>query len=154
MQGLFSMLQIKEASEKAVILAKPKTMKKVVEPPAEPAPKAVERPKAGSVNPKPVRRPVNKNATFVKKSTSSSSLSEYLMFLHRWMFVKNNIAYAFILDKPVKSSKPVPERELTEEDVLEKAVEFFSETIIAGLSDGNWKTRLSAIEQFSEVNIY
>lgn len=36
---------------------------------------------------------------------------------------------------------------------MEKAVEFFSEAIIAGLSDGNWKTRLSAIEQFNEVRL-
>lgn len=74
--------QIKEASEKAVILVKPKAVKKVAEPP-QPAPKpAAERPRAGSVNPKPVKRPVNKTATFVKKSSSNTNLSKSIDFLY------------------------------------------------------------------------
>ena len=66
--------QIKEASEKAVITAKPP---KIVKKAAAPADAPADKPKAGSVNPKPVtRKPVNKTATFVKKSSSSTSLNQ------------------------------------------------------------------------------
>lgn len=70
-------MQIKEASEKAVILVKQPKVKKPVEQVNEaPLKPAAEKPKAGSTNPKPVRRPVNKTATFVKKSSSTTSLSK------------------------------------------------------------------------------
>ncbi|XP_065221041.1 protein mini spindles isoform X2 [Planococcus citri] len=121
--------KIKEASEKAVILVKPKIVKKAEPPPPAVSKPTVDRPKAGSANPKPVKRPVNKTGTFIKKSSSNTNLS----------------------NKAPKSTKPIPERELTEEDVAEKAVEIFPDAVISGLSDGNWKTRLSSVEQFSEI---
>lgn len=67
------------------------------------------------------------------------------------MFVRNSQFFDVRTDKPAKSAKPIPERELTDEDVAEKAAELFLDSTIVGLSDGNWKTRLAAVEQFNEV---
>lgn len=65
--------QIKEASEKAVITAKPPKVVKKAAPTEVPA----EKPRGGSANPKPVtRKPVSKTQTFVKKSVSSTSLNQ------------------------------------------------------------------------------
>lgn len=49
--------------------------------------------------------------------------------------------------KPAKFS----ERDLSEEEVDEKAAAIFSEEIISGLSDADWKIRLSAVEQLTQV---
>jgi cytoskeleton-associated protein 5 len=49
--------------------------------------------------------------------------------------------------KPAKFS----ERDMTEEEVDVKAAAAFSEEIISGLSDTDWKIRLSAVEQLTQV---
>lgn len=46
----------------------------------------------------------------------------------------------------------VAEKDLSQEEVDEKASAIFSEEIISGLSDTNWKTRLSAVEQLTQVS--
>lgn len=49
-----------------------------------------------------------------------------------------------------KSAK-FSEKDLSQEEVDEKAAAIFSQEIILGLSDSNWKTRLSAVEQLTQV---
>lgn len=44
------------------------------------------------------------------------------------------------------------ERELSDEEVAEKAENLLSSDVISGLSDSNWKTRLAAVEQFCTVS--
>lgn len=45
------------------------------------------------------------------------------------------------------------EREMTEEEVEEKAFEMFPGNMVTGLSDNDWKVRLSSAEQYLQVNI-
>lgn len=50
-----------------------------------------------------------------------------------------------------KAPTKAVEKGLTQEEVDEKAAAIFSEEIILGLSDADWKTRLSAVEQLTQV---
>ena len=43
------------------------------------------------------------------------------------------------------------ERDLSPEEVDERASELFPSDCLAGLTDTNWKTRLSAVEQFNQI---
>lgn len=49
----------------------------------------------------------------------------------------------------LKSAK-FSEKDLSQEEVDEKGADIFSQEIILGLSDTNWKTRLSAVEQLTQ----
>lgn len=126
------MAKIKECSEKAEIHVKVPTAKKErpTTAPAKPAPKG------GSSEPKPVTRPAS-GAAAVKKPAATAKPG-----------VKKATANAAIA-KSGSSSKALPtERELSPEEVDEKAVELLSAEILAGLTDSNWKTRLSTAETF------
>ncbi|XP_068082829.1 protein mini spindles [Anabrus simplex] len=116
--------KIKECCDKAVIVAKvPKERPKT-------APAAVpsgdnDGPKAGSAAPKPVKRPVSSAAKKVVKKLAPSGSAD---------------------TKSKGPSKQV-EKELSADDVDEKATDLFGEEVISGLCDANWKIRLSAMEQ-------
>lgn len=100
------------------------------ERPASAPPKA-----AGSTAPKPVKRPGASSA--LKKVPSSSSLKKS---------TNNNTATKA---KPT-SAKPA-ERELSQEEVDEKAEVLFPAEMLNGLADSNWKLRLAAVEQFIQI---
>lgn len=64
------------------------------------------------------------------------------------IIISNLISGAKSVKAPSAKSS---ERELGDDEVAEKAGVLFSSEILSGLSDSNWKTRLSAVQQFSEV---
>ncbi|XP_055533540.1 protein mini spindles isoform X2 [Wyeomyia smithii] len=56
------------------------------------------------------------------------------------------------ISKCASSSKLLPiERNMSQEEIDEKAAEIFPADVINGLVDSNWKTRLAAVEIFSEM---
>ena len=88
---------------------------------------------AGSIAPKPVKRPTTAgNAALPKKAQQK----------------KQPVGASAGKGKvPTKCA----EKGLTQEEVDEKAAAIFSEEILLGLSDADWKTRLSAVEQLTQV---
>nr|XP_018902745.1 PREDICTED: cytoskeleton-associated protein 5 [Bemisia tabaci]XP_018902746.1 PREDICTED: cytoskeleton-associated protein 5 [Bemisia tabaci]XP_018902747.1 PREDICTED: cytoskeleton-associated protein 5 [Bemisia tabaci]XP_018902749.1 PREDICTED: cytoskeleton-associated protein 5 [Bemisia tabaci] len=129
--------KIKEGCEKAVITAK--VTKTRDERPASAAPKVEEKPKAGSVAPKPVKRPIasgtiTKSKSSLAKKTITGSTS--------------NLA-----SKSVKSTaaKTPPEREITDEEFEEKCESLLPPNLLNHLTDSSWKTRLAAAEQFLQL---
>ncbi|XP_044737477.1 protein mini spindles isoform X3 [Chrysoperla carnea] len=125
------MTKIKECCDKAVLLVKVQNVKK--ERPNTAPPSKTET-KAGSTTAKPVKRPLSSTTTKKKPTGTSSAAS-------------GGGASKKPAAKPVK----VGERELTPDEVEEKASECLSADIISGLSDVNWKARLSAMERFNEA---
>ena len=45
------------------------------------------------------------------------------------------------------------ELELSQEEALEKAADVLPEDVLTGLTDVNWKVRLSSVESFTEVRV-
>ncbi|PNF34799.1 Protein mini spindles [Cryptotermes secundus] len=128
----FKMTKIKEACDKAVIVAKvPKTDC----PSTAPAKLRGDAVGSGKVvagnSAKPVKRPATAGAPAPPKKTQQ----------------KRQPAGASAAK--VKSAK-FSEKDLSQEEVDEKAAAIFSQEIILGLSDSNWKTRLSAVEQLTQ----
>jgi cytoskeleton-associated protein 5 len=124
------MEKIKECHEKAVILIKVAAAKKETIRPQTAPVKSSTTIKAGSSEPKPVARPATAapKKVITKKPTSSASSG---------------------LQKSASTKNVLPtERDLTPEEVDEKAQEILAPDVISGLSDANWKTRLSSIESF------
>jgi cytoskeleton-associated protein 5 len=130
---MLSLQQIKECCDKAVIIAKvpktdcPSTAAAKLRGDAVGSGKVV----AGS-SAKPVKRPATAGVPAPPKKTQQ----------------KRQPAGASAAK--VKSAK-FSEKDLTQEEVDEKAAAIFSQEIILGLSDSNWKTRLSAVEQLTQV---
>lgn len=97
-------------------------------------------PKGGSTEPKPVTRPQTsvsgaaKKVGGIKKSASSNS----------------NASGGTKQSASAKSALPT-ERDLTPEEVDEKAAELLPPDVCSGLIDSNWKTRLSAVESFQNT---
>lgn len=124
------MAKIKECSEKAEIFVKTAAPKKE-RPTTAPVKTTSTATKAGSSDPKPVTRPASAvrkpTPGGVKKSSSNSSTPKSA--------------------SSVKASLPT-ERELTPEEVDEKATELLPAEILSGITDSNWKTRLSTAETF------
>nr|CAD7194945.1 unnamed protein product [Timema douglasi] len=121
--------KIKECCEKAVMLVKaPKVTDRSSSAPTKAAAKS-----AGSAAPKPVKRPTTSGtgSLAAKKPVQKKSAST----------VQGK-------GKPV--SKPV-EKELSIEEVEERAAAVLPDDVVSGLCDGNWKTRLAAVEQFVQV---
>jgi hypothetical protein len=84
----------------------------------------------------------------------SYNLIELLFF-----FIYNFFTFIVTGKNKVAAKKPAAaptnvERELTEEEVDETVMELLSPEILSGLGDGNWKTRLSAAEQFLQVTLF
>jgi cytoskeleton-associated protein 5 len=128
--------QIKECCDKAVIVAKvPKTDR----PSTAPAKLALGdvdgsgKVVAGSAAPKPVKRPATSGGPAPPKKTQP----------------KKQPAGASA--GRGKASARFTEKDLSQEEVDEKAAAILSEEIISGLTDTNWKTRLSAVEQLTQV---
>ncbi|XP_055685524.1 protein mini spindles [Lutzomyia longipalpis] len=120
------MNKIKECCDKAVIVIKISSPKK--ERPATAPLKSAAAPKGGSTEPKPVARPATAGGKkpVVKK-------------------VGGGLAKSGSLAKVPGKMLP-SERDLSQDEVDEKAAELLPPDILSGLADGNWKTRLSAVE--------
>lgn len=125
------MAKIKECSEKAVILVKTAAVKK--ERPTTAPVKAAAQPKGGSVEPKPVTRP----ASGAKKAASSGNTAA------------KKASAANAASKSTNSPKALPtERELSIDEIDEKAAELLPAEVLSGIGDAIWKTRLSTAETF------
>lgn len=130
------MTKIKECADKAVIVVKVTVGTKKQERPNT-APAKVEQSKASKDNPKNVksgaaRRPntgtgLGAKKTAIKKPGGASSLM--------------NLA----------SKKQVQEKNYSSEEIDEMAAQLLPAEIITGLADSNWKTRLAAVMQLSDV---
>lgn len=123
------MAKIKECSEKAEIFVKTAAPKKE-RPTTAPVKSTPTLTKAGSSEPKSVTRPASSAAAkkpAIKKSAANSATSKS--------------------GGSAKSDLPT-EREMTPEEVDEKAAELLPAEIVSGLVDSNWKNRLSTAETF------
>lgn len=123
------MAKIKECSDKAEIFVKTTAPKKE-RPTTAPVKTSTTATKAGSSEPKPVTRPgtVTKKAVgAVKKPASGNAVQKSI--------------------SSTKATLPT-EREMSTEEVDEKATELLSTEILTGIVDSNWKNRLSAAETF------
>lgn len=124
------MAKIKECSEKAEIFVKSAAPKKE-RPTTAPVKVSTTTTKAGSAEPKAVTRPasgaVAKKASAARKPASSNAVQKSA--------------------SSTKATLPT-EREMTPEEVDEKAPELLSAEILSGLIDSNWKNRLSTAEMF------
>lgn len=124
------MEKIKESCEKAVIIVKIPNAKKETRPQTAPVKSA----KGGSNEPRPVTRPVTAS-TAARKAPAKKAASS-----------------ANALPKSASSKNVLPtERELTPEEIDEKLAEILPADVVSGLGDANWKTRLSAIENFIQI---
>ncbi|XP_055620315.1 protein mini spindles isoform X2 [Toxorhynchites rutilus septentrionalis] len=133
--------KIKECCEKAVIAIKIPGPKK--ERPATAPPKtgalttstgAVK--KGGSTEPKPVARPATAG---VKKSTTQKKVAG-----------GGGANTGMGITKSASATKVLPtERDMSQEEIDEKAAEILAADIVQGLVDSNWKTRLAAMESLS-----
>lgn len=91
--------------------------------------------KGGSIEPKPVTRPQTSGPKKIgtggaKKAAASSN------------------GTGSGVSKSASSKSLPTERDLTPEEVDEKAAELLPPDVVSGLIDANWKTRLSAVESF------
>ncbi|KRF82972.1 protein mini spindles isoform X3 [Drosophila virilis] len=126
------MSKIKEFHDKAEIKIKVTAPKKEQRPATAPAAKgaATAKPSGGSTEPKPVTRPATTGARkTVKKPGGAAS------------------AVPAALSKAAGGKTMASERELTPEEVQDKADELLPPEILNGLVDSNWKNRLAAMEQ-------
>lgn len=126
------MAKIKECSEKAEIFVKTAAIKKE-RPTTAPVKTTTTARRAGSSDPKPVTRPAS--GTTVKKSASGAP--------------KRAISNSGVQKSASTTKAALPtEREMTPEEIDEKAPELLSSEILSGLIDSNWKNRLSSAETF------
>ncbi|XP_045778443.1 protein mini spindles isoform X2 [Maniola jurtina] len=115
--------KIKEFADKAEIKVKVSAPKKEAKPKSATTAtgKGDGKSAAGSSQPKPVKRP----ATAAKKSAAGGK-------------------------KASARAQPSPprEQELSQEEIDAKAEQLFPEDVVNGLGDGNWKSRLVAVQSF------
>lgn len=133
------MEKIKEYHEKAVITIKIPGVKKEQRPQTAPPKSSAVLKKGGSIDPKSVTRPntaVGAKKLLTKKTPSSSASS--------------NASGGILKSASTKNVLPT-ERELSPEEVEEQASEILPSEVITGLTDSNWKTRLSSIESFLQL---
>ncbi|XP_038112365.1 protein mini spindles isoform X2 [Culex quinquefasciatus] len=131
--------KIKECCDKAVITVKipgPKKERPATAPPktnAGPATGAVK--KGGSTEPKPVARPATagvKKPAATKKAAAGGGGSG--------------------VAKSASASKVLPtERDMSQEEIDDRAAEILPADVTQGLGDSNWKTRLAAVESLTGV---
>jgi cytoskeleton-associated protein 5 len=131
---MLSLQQIKECCDKAVIVAKvPKTDCPSTAPSKLTRGDAVGSGKVMAVSSaKPVKRPATTGLPAPSKKTQQK---------------RQPAGAAAAKAKSAKCS----EKGLSEEEVDETAAAIFSQEIISGLSDTDWKTRLSAVEELTQV---
>jgi cytoskeleton-associated protein 5 len=132
------MPKIKECCEKAVITVKVPGVKK--ERPQTAPPKttvsaaAAPAKKGGSTDPKPVARPATAG---VKKPAAKKAAGG---------------GGGGGISKSASTAKVLPtERDMSSEEVDEKAAEILPADVVSGLVDGAWKTRLAAAESFTQL---
>lgn len=136
------MAKIRECCEKAVIVAKPAKAAPSERPNTAPAKGGRDasppppRAQAGSTAPKPVKRPATSGGPARKAAPASAPAPGA---------AKKTAA------KGAKEPKVAQEKELSQEEVDEKAGELFSAEILSGLFDSVWKTRLGAVEEFDRA---
>ncbi|XP_069680440.1 protein mini spindles isoform X4 [Periplaneta americana] len=126
------MTKIKECCDKAVIVAKVPKTERPATAPAKMGRGDEGKTTAGSTAPKPVKRPATAAAPAPKKAQPKKQTGGGAA-------------------GKGKSSVKAVEKDLSQEEVDEKAATILSEEIISGLSDSNWKTRLSAVEQLTQA---
>ncbi|GBP43034.1 Protein mini spindles [Eumeta japonica] len=116
--------KIKEYADKAVIHVKIAAPKKEAKGKTASAPggKGDAKPTAGSTQPKPVKRP----------GTAKSGA--------------NKVVVGKKAPAGRGQNTPPREQELSQEEVDARAEQLFTEDVLTGLSDSNWKTRLAAVK--------
>lgn len=123
------MEKIKEYCDKAVITVKVPGVKKEARPATAP-PKVA--PKAGTAEARPVARPASGPA--VKKGPAKKP------------------AGGAAISKSASTKAVLPtERDMSPEEVDEQASEILTPDILSGLGDSDWKTRLSAVQNFQQA---
>lgn len=132
------MEKIKEYYEKAVITVKVPGAKKEQRPQTAPSKSTTILKKGGSNEQKSVTRP--NTAVGLKKPLSKKATSS-----------PGNASTCGILKSASTKNVLPSERELSPEEVEEQASEILSSEVISGLTDTNWKTRLSSIESFLQL---
>ncbi|XP_017847656.1 protein mini spindles isoform X3 [Drosophila busckii] len=137
------MAKIKECHDKAEIKVKVAAPKKAPARPATaPTGKTAVAPakvNAGSLEPKAVARPATSGARKVLKKPTAAAAG----------------AAGAGLAKSSSSKALATEREMSPEEVQEKADELLPAEILNGLGDANWKNRLAAVEQLLvEISSY
>ncbi|KAG7191094.1 hypothetical protein KM043_007130 [Ampulex compressa] len=129
------MTKIKECADKAVILVKTSSNQKAEakRPSTAPA-KIASTTKSAEIKTNTVTRPstTTTKKTSLKKSTAASL---------------TNIAGS----KKLSVSKNQLEKTLSDEEVEEMVLQFLPNEVLSGLTDSNWKTRLTAVEQLYEI---
>lgn len=124
--------KIKESSEKAVILVKTPPPKREQRPTTAPT-KAAAILRGGSSDPKSVTRP----ASGVAKKPVAKKM------------VAGGGGGSIVLAKSSSAAKILPtEREMSQEEIDEKAAELLQPEALSGITDSLWKTRLTAVEAF------
>lgn len=123
--------KIKECHDKAEIKVKVAAPKKEARPATAPTNKtsAVSVKSGGSTEPKPVARPATTGARKVVKKAGTTA------------------ATSAAPTKSASSKSPAREREMSPDEVQDKADELLPADILSGLVDSNWKNRLAAVEQ-------
>lgn len=123
--------KIKECHDKAEIKVKVAAPKKEARPATAPTNKtsAVSVKSGGSTEPKPVARPATTGARKVVKKAGTTA------------------ATSAAPAKSASSKSPAREREMSPDEVQDKADELLPADILSGLVDSNWKNRLAAVEQ-------
>lgn len=71
------------------------------------------------------------------------------------MLIKIYLNFVFLGGRKATSIKTLPpietEKEIGEDELGEIALTFCSSEILNGMVDANWKTRLSKVQEFSQV---
>nr|XP_029730104.1 protein mini spindles-like isoform X2 [Aedes albopictus] len=136
--------KIKECCEKAVITIKipgPKKERPATAPPKTTSTTTGAVKKGGSTEPKPVARPATagvKKAVPAKKTPGTGG--------------GGGGGGGSGIAKSASSSKVLPtERDMSAEEIDERAVEILPADVVQGLADSNWKTRLAAVESLTGV---
>ncbi|XP_021706619.1 protein mini spindles isoform X3 [Aedes aegypti] len=135
--------KIKECCEKAVITVKipgPKKERPATAPPKTTSTATGAVKKGGSTEPKPVARPATAGVKKVpaKKATGTGG--------------GGGGGGGSGIAKSASSSKVLPtERDMSAEEVDERAAEILPADVAQGLADSNWKTRLAAVESLTSV---
>lgn len=130
------MEKIKEYHEKAVITVKIPGLKKEQRPQTAPSkPSGLDSKKGGGL-----ARPntaLGAKKVGIKKAVQGSS--------------SGNASGGGLLKSASNKNVLPTERELSQEEIDEKAAEILPSEIISGLTDSNWKTRLASIESFLQL---
>lgn len=119
--------KIKESAEKVVLNVKTVAAKTAKPKAAPAATKSESRPTTASAKDAPAKRTIN-TATIKRSKPDASDRTS------------------------AKSSSTQFEREMTPEEVIERATEIFSPQLVAQICDTNWKTRLAAAENCNEIS--